>query len=154
MIIKPLTCGPYNSIHFLQILCEPSHCWKSTKTQPQKKQSKNIYFWEDLFYNWGRGGGPVFMNRGVRVFSGFVARRFSSPQCVGTSAQLWRGNCDRAMTWLWNVVEHHLLHQTGDAGSRPRVIMESEQKSRAFHNHGQRPELRFSPRIPEEPGLD
>ena len=62
-LIKPLTRGPYNSIHFLQILCEPSHCWKSKKTQPQKPHLKKTLFLGGFIYN--RGG--VFINRGKRL---------------------------------------------------------------------------------------
>ena len=56
-LIKPLTRGPYNSIHFLQILCEPSHCWKSKKNQtPKKKQLNKSIFLGGFIYNWGGGG--------------------------------------------------------------------------------------------------
>ena len=57
VLIKPLTRGPYNSIHFLQILCEPSHCWKS-KTPNPKNPNKNTFL-GGFIYN--RGGAYLLI---------------------------------------------------------------------------------------------
>ena len=62
-LIKPLTRGAYNSIHFLQLLCEPSHCWKSQTEPTPKTPIKKyiyiyIYIWGDLFIV---EGGPYLL---------------------------------------------------------------------------------------------
>ena len=113
LVGSPKDC-PYNSIHFLQILCELSHCWI------RKKQKMG-----DLFII---GGGGVFIDRGKRLPQNHhkPTPAFTIPCLqVSSNVKLERATAGR---FLKNT---RFIHFLGVQGAKNRKLVGSRQAREA-----------------------